>query len=221
MRLILLGAPGAGKGTQAQFICEKFSIPQISTGDMLRAAVKAGTDLGIAAKKIMDAGGLVSDDIIIGLVKDRLTQPDCSKGYLFDGFPRTIPQAQAMKDAGVPIDYVLEIDVPFDAIIDRMSGRRVHPASGRTYHVKFNPPKVAGKDDVTGEALIQRDDDKEDTVRKRLQVYNDQTRPLVEYYSSWATQSSLSDKVKAPAYRKVNGTGSVDNITASIFAVLK
>ena len=221
MRLILLGAPGAGKGTQAQFICEKFSIPQISTGDMLRAAVKAGTDLGIAAKKIMDAGGLVSDDIIIGLVKDRLTQPDCSKGYLFDGFPRTIPQAQAMKDAGVPIDYVLEIDVPFDAIIDRMSGRRVHPASGRTYHVKFNPPKVAGKDDVTGEALIQRDDDKEETVRKRLQVYNDQTRPLVEYYSSWATQSSLSDKVKAPAYRKVNGTGSVDNITASIFAVLK
>ncbi len=220
MRLILLGAPGAGKGTQAQFICEKFSIPQISTGDMLRAAVKAGTDLGIAAKKIMDAGGLVSDDIIIGLVKDRLTQPDCSKGYLFDGFPRTIPQAQAMKDAGVPIDYVLEIDVPFDAIIDRMSGRRVHPASGRTYHVKFNPPKVAGKDDVTGEALIQRDDDKEETVRKRLQVYNDQTRPLVEYYSSWAVQSSLSDKVKAPAYRKVNGTGSVDNITASIFAVL-
>ena len=221
MRLILLGAPGAGKGTQAQFICEKFSIPQISTGDMLRAAVKAGTDLGIAAKKIMDAGGLVSDDIIIGLVKDRLTQPDCSKGYLFDGFPRTIPQAQAMKDAGVPIDYVLEIDVPFDAIIDRMSGRRVHPASGRTYHIKFNPPKVEGKDDVTGEVLIQRDDDKEETVRKRLQVYNDQTRPLVEYYSSWAVQSSLSDKVKAPAYRKVNGTGSVDNITASIFAVLK
>ena len=221
MRLILLGAPGAGKGTQAQFICEKFSIPQISTGDMLRAAVKAGTDLGIAAKKIMDAGGLVSDDIIIGLVKDRLTQPDCSKGYLFDGFPRTIPQAQAMKDAGVPIDYVLEIDVPFDAIIDRMSGRRVHPASGRTYHVKFNPPKVAGKDDVTGEALIQRDDDKEETVRKRLQVYNDQTRPLVEYYSSWASQSSSSDKVKAPAYRKVNGTGNVDDITNSIFVVLK
>ena len=221
MRLILLGAPGAGKGTQAQFICEKFSIPQISTGDMLRAAVKAGTDLGIAAKKIMDAGGLVSDDIIIGLVKDRLTQPDCSKGYLFDGFPRTIPQAQAMKDAGVPIDYVLEIDVPFDAIIDRMSGRRVHPASGRTYHVKFNPPKVEGKDDMTGEALIQRDDDKEETVRKRLQVYNDQTRPLVEYYSSWATQSSPSDKVKAPAYRKVNGTGNVDDITNSIFVVLK
>jgi adenylate kinase len=219
MRLILLGAPGAGKGTQAQFICEKFAVPQISTGDMLRAAVKAGTELGIAAKKIMDAGGLVSDDIIIGLVKDRLTQPDCSKGYLFDGFPRTIPQAQAMKDAGVPIDYVLEIDIPFDAIIDRMSGRRVHPASGRTYHVTFNPPKVEGQDDVTCEALIQRDDDKEETVRKRLQVYNDQTRPLVDYYSTWATQSNAADKVKAPAYRKVSGTGSVDDITASIFAV--
>jgi adenylate kinase len=221
MRLILLGAPGAGKGTQAQFICEKFAIPQISTGDMLRAAVKAGTELGIAAKKIMDSGGLVSDDIIIGLVKDRLTQPDCSKGYLFDGFPRTIPQAQAMKDAGVPIDYVLEIDVPFDAIIDRMSGRRVDPASGRTYHIKFNPPKVAGKDDVTGDPLIQRDDDKEETVRKRLQVYNAQTRPLVEYYSSWATQVNPNDKVKAPAYRKVNGTGNVEAITTSIFDVLK
>jgi len=221
MRLILLGAPGAGKGTQAQFICKQFGIPQISTGDMLRAAVKAGTELGIAAKKIMDAGGLVSDEIIIGLVKDRLTQTDCAKGYLFDGFPRTIPQAQAMKDAGVPIDYVLEIDVPFDAIIDRMSGRRVHPASGRTYHIKFNPPKVADIDDVTGEALIQRDDDKEETVRKRLQVYNDQTRPLVEYYSSWAEQSNDSDKVKAPAYRKVNGTGSVEDITAAIFAELK
>jgi len=221
MRLILLGAPGAGKGTQAQFICEKFGIPQISTGDMLRAAVKAGTELGVAAKKIMDAGGLVSDDIIIGLVKDRLTQPDCSKGYLFDGFPRTIPQAQAMKDAGVPIDYVLEIDVPFDAIIDRMSGRRVHPASGRTYHIKFNPPKVEGKDDVTGDALIQRDDDKEETVRKRLQVYNDQTRPLVDYYSSWAAEANSSDKVKAPAYHKVSGTGSVEDITISIFASLK
>jgi len=221
MRLILLGAPGAGKGTQAQFICEKFAIPQISTGDMLRAAVKAGTELGIAAKKIMDAGGLVSDDIIIGLVKDRLTQPDCSKGYLFDGFPRTIPQAQAMKDAGVPIDYVLEIDVPFDAIIDRMGGRRVHPASGRTYHIKYNPPKVEGKDDVTGEPLIQRDDDKEETVRKRLQVYDDQTRPLVEYYSSWAAQANAADKVKAPAYRKVSGTGSVEDITVSIFAELK
>jgi adenylate kinase len=221
MRLILLGAPGAGKGTQAQFICEKYAIPQISTGDMLRAAVKAGTELGIAAKKIMDSGGLVSDDIIIGLVKDRLTQPDCSKGYLFDGFPRTIPQAQAMKDAGVPIDFVLEIDVPFDAIIDRMSGRRVHPASGRSYHIKFNPPKAEGKDDVTGEPLIQRDDDKEETVRKRLQVYNDQTRPLVEYYSSWAAQANSADKVKAPAYRKISGTGSVDDITASIFAILK
>ena len=221
MRLILLGAPGAGKGTQAQFICEKYAIPQISTGDMLRAAVKAGTELCIAAKKIMDSGGLVSDDIIIGLVKDRLTQPDCSKGYLFDGFPRTIPQAQAMKDAGVPIDFVLEIDVPFDAIIDRMSGRRVHPASGRSYHIKFNPPKAEGKDDVTGEALIQRDDDKEETVRKRLQVYNDQTRPLVEYYSSWAAQANSADKVKAPAYRKISGTGSVDDITASIFAMLK
>jgi adenylate kinase len=221
MRLILLGAPGAGKGTQAQFICEKFAIPQISTGDMLRAAVKAGTELGIAAKKIMDSGGLVSDDIIIGLVKDRLTQPDCSKGYLFDGFPRTIPQAQAMKDAGVPIDYVLEIDVPFDAIIDRMSGRRVHPASGRTYHIKFNPPKATGKDDVTGEDLIQRDDDKEETVRKRLQVYDAQTRPLVDYYSSWAAQANSADKVKAPAYFKVSGTGKVDDITASIFAVLK
>ena len=221
MRLILLGAPGAGKGTQAQFICEKFAIPQISTGDMLRAAVKAGTELGVAAKKIMDAGGLVSDDIIIGLVKDRLTQPDCSKGYLFDGFPRTIPQAQAMKDAGVPIDYVLEIDVPFDAIIDRMGGRRVHPASGRTYHIKYNPPKVEGKDDVTGDALIQRDDDKEETVRKRLQVYDDQTRPLVEYYSSWAAQANAADKVKAPAYRKVSGTGSVEDITTAIFAELK
>jgi len=221
MRLILLGAPGAGKGTQAQFICEKFAIPQISTGDMLRAAVNAGTELGIAAKKIMASGGLVSDDIIIGLVKNRLTQPDCSKGYLFDGFPRTIPQAQAMKDAGVPIDYVLEIDVPFDAIIDRMSGRRVHPASGRTYHIKFNPPKVTGKDDVTGEDLIQRDDDKEETVRKRLQVYDNQTRPLVDYYSSWAAQANSADKVKAPAYRKVSGTGKVDDITASIFAVLK
>jgi adenylate kinase len=221
MRLILLGAPGAGKGTQAQFICERFGIPQISTGDMLRAAVKAGTELGIAAKKIMDSGGLVSDDIIIGLVKDRLTHADCAKGYLFDGFPRTIPQAQAMKDAGVPIDYVLEIDVPFDAIIDRMSGRRVHPASGRTYHIKFNPPKVAGKDDVTGEDLIQRDDDKEETVRKRLQVYNDQTRPLVDYYSSWSNQSDTNDKVKAPAYRKVSGSGKVEDITAAIFAELK
>jgi adenylate kinase len=221
MRLILLGAPGAGKGTQAKFICEKFGIPQISTGDMLRAAVKAGTPLGIEAKKVMDAGGLVSDEIIIGLVKDRLTQADCAKGYLFDGFPRTIPQAQAMKDAGVPIDYVLEIDVPFDAIIDRMSGRRVHVASGRTYHVTFNPPKVAGKDDETGEELIQREDDKEATVRKRLEVYDAQTRPLVEYYSSWANNGDATAKVAAPAYRKVKGTGAVDAITAEVFAALK
>jgi adenylate kinase len=186
---------------------------------MLRAAVKAGTPLGIAAKKIMDAGGLVSDDIIIGLVKDRLTQPDCHKGYLFDGFPRTIPQAQAMRDAAVPIDYVLEIDVPFEAIIERMSGRRVHPASGRTYHVKFNPPKMEGKDDVTGEPLIQRDDDQEATVRKRLQVYTDQTRPLVDYYSKWASEPA-SAGVKAPAYRKVSGTGSVEDITRAIFTAL-
>ncbi len=221
MRLILLGAPGAGKGTQAKFICEKFGIPQISTGDMLRAAVKAGTPLGIEAKKVMDAGGLVSDEIIIGLVKDRLTQADCAKGYLFDGFPRTIPQAQAMKDAGVAIDYVLEIDVPFDAIIDRMSGRRVHVASGRTYHVTFNPPKVAGKDDETGEDLIQREDDKEETVKKRLDVYDAQTRPLVDYYSSWAQNGDPSAKVAAPAYRKVAGTGSVEAITTSVFAALK
>ena len=216
MRLILLGAPGAGKGTQAQFICEKFAIPQISTGDMLRAAVKAGTELGIAAKKIMDAGGLVSDDIIIGLVKDRLTQPDCSKGYLFDGFPRTIPQAQAMKDAGVPIDYVLEIDVPFDAIIDRMSGRRVHPASGRTYHVTFNPPKVEGKDDETGEDLIQREDDNETTVLKRLAVYHEQTEVLVGFYSQLASSGDAS----APKYIKVPGVGSVDGIRDAIFRAL-
>jgi adenylate kinase len=181
MRLILLGAPGAGKGTQANFIKEKFNIPQISTGDMLRAAVKAGTPLGIEAKKVMDAGGLVSDDIIIGLVKDRLKQPDCANGYLFDGFPRTIRQADAMKEAGVGIDYVLEIDVPDEAIIERMSGRRVHQSSGRTYHVKYNPPKVEGKDDITGEMLVQRDDDKEDTVKKRLSVYHDQTEVLVDY----------------------------------------
>ena len=217
MRWILLGAPGAGKGTQAQFICEKFAIPQISTGDMLRAAVKAGTELGIAAKKIMDAGGLVSDDIIIGLVKDRLTQSDCSKGYLFDGFPRTIPQAQAMRDAGVPIDYVLEIDVPFEAIIDRMGGRRVHPASGRTYHIKYNPPKVEGKDDVTGDPLIQRDDDKEDTVKKRLEVYSAQTRPLVDYYASW----SEKEPTLAPRYRAISGQGSVEEITERAFKALQ
>src|SRR6188508_2151838 len=190
MRLILLGPPGAGKGTQAQFIREKFGIPQISTGDMLRAAVKAGTPLGVAAKKIMDAGQLVSDDIIIGLVKERLKLPDCAKGYLFDGFPRTIPQAEAMRDASVVIDYVLEIDVPAEEIIVRMSGRRAHLASGRTYHVKFNPPKVAGKDDVTGEPLVQRDDDREETVKKRLDVYQAQTRPLVEFYGRWGASGS-------------------------------
>jgi len=216
MRLILLGAPGAGKGTQANFIKEKYNIPQISTGDMLRAAVKAGTPLGIEAKKVMDAGGLVSDDIIIGLVKDRLKQPDCANGYLFDGFPRTIPQADAMKDAGVAIDYVLEIDVPDSEIVERMSGRRVHPASGRTYHVKFNPPKVAGKDDVTGEDLIQRDDDKEDTVKKRLQVYHDQTEVLVGYYNQWAA----SGQPGAPKYRKIAGVGPVEAIRDKAFAAL-
>ncbi|WP_101046793.1 adenylate kinase [Macromonas nakdongensis] len=216
MRLILLGAPGAGKGTQANFICQKYGIPQISTGDMLRAAVKAGTPLGLEAKKVMDAGGLVSDDLIINLVKDRIAQADCANGFLFDGFPRTIPQADAMKAAGVKLDYVLEIDVPFDAIVERMSGRRSHPASGRTYHVKFNPPKVAGVDDVTGEALVQRDDDKEETVKKRLDVYSAQTRPLVDYYSNWAK----ADPLAAPQYRAINGTGSVEDITARAFAAL-
>ncbi|CAG4883859.1 adenylate kinase [Georgfuchsia toluolica] len=216
MRLILLGPPGAGKGTQANFIKEKFGIPQISTGDMLRAAVKAGTQLGIEAKKIMDAGGLVSDDIIIGLVKDRLKEPDCASGYMFDGFPRTIPQADAMKDADVKIDFVLEIDVPDADIILRMSGRRVHLASGRTYHVKFNPPKVAGNDDVTGEALIQRDDDKEETVRKRLAVYHSQTKPLVEYYSKWAAVGDAN----APKYRKISGQGRVEDVRDSAFAAL-
>ncbi len=216
MRLILLGAPGAGKGTQATFICQKYGIPQISTGDMLRAAVKAGTPLGLQAKAVMDAGGLVSDDLIINLVKDRIAQSDCAQGFLFDGFPRTIPQAEAMKAAGVKLDYVLEIDVPFDAIIERMSGRRSHPASGRTYHVKFNPPKVAGQDDVTGEPLVQRADDQEETVKKRLQVYSDQTRPLVDYYSGWAKQ----DPTAAPKYRAIQGTGSVEEITARAFAAL-
>ncbi len=216
MRLILLGAPGAGKGTQATFICQKFGIPQISTGDMLRAAVKAGTPLGLQAKAVMDAGGLVSDDLIINLVKERIAQPDCAKGFLFDGFPRTIPQADAMKSAGVKIDYVLEIDVPFEAIIERMSGRRSHPASGRTYHVKFNPPKVEGKDDVTGEPLIQRDDDKEETVKKRLDVYSAQTRPLVDYYASWAK----ADAGNAPKYRAISGMGTVDEITARAFGAL-
>ena len=216
MRLILLGAPGAGKGTQAAFICKQFGIPQISTGDMLRAAVKAGTPLGVKAKAVMDSGALVSDDIIIGLVKERIAEPDCAKGFLFDGFPRTIPQADAMKAAGVKLDYVLEIDVPFDSIIERMSGRRSHPASGRTYHVTFNPPKVDGKDDVTGEPLVQRDDDKEDTVKKRLQVYSDQTRPLVDYYSGWAK----ADPAAAPKYRAINGLGNVDEITARALAAL-
>jgi adenylate kinase len=216
MRLILLGAPGAGKGTQANYIKEKFSIPQISTGDMLRAAVKAGTELGIAAKKVMDAGGLVSDDIIIGLVKERLKQADCANGYLFDGFPRTTPQADAMKDAGVAIDFVLEIDVPDSAIVERMSGRRVHPASGRTYHVKFNPPKVEGKDDETGEELVQRDDDKEETVKKRLTVYHDQTEVLLSYYGDWAKSGAAG----APKYRKIAGVGSVEAIRDAAFAAL-
>ena len=217
MRLILLGPPGAGKGTQANFIKETFGIPQISTGDMLRAAVKAGTPLGLEAKKVMDAGGLVSDDIIIGLVKDRLQQDDCKSGYMFDGFPRTLPQADAMKDAGVAIDFVLEIDVPDAEIVERMSGRRAHLASGRTYHVKYNPPKVEGKDDVTGEDLVQRDDDKEETVKKRLDVYHSQTKPLVEYYSTWAA----SGDAKAPKVRKISGLGAVDAITANAFAALK
>jgi len=217
MRLILLGPPGAGKGTQATFIKEAFGIPQISTGDMLRAAVKAGTPLGLAAKKIMDTGGLVSDDIIIGLVRDRLEQPDCGKGYLFDGFPRPIPQAEAMKNAGVPIDYVLEIDVPDSAIIERMSGRRVHVASGRTYHVKFNPPKVQGKDDVTGDELIQRDDDREETVKNRLAVYHAQTEPLVAYYNDWAATGDS----RAPKYRKVNGLASVDAVRDASIGALR
>jgi len=216
MRLILLGPPGAGKGTQANFIREKYGIAQISTGDMLRAAVKAGTPLGLPAKKVMEAGQLVSDDIIVGLVSERLQQPDCKRGYLFDGFPRTIPQADALKRAGVPIDYVLEIDVPDEEIIARMSGRRVHPASGRTYHVRFNPPKVAGKDDVTSEPLVQRDDDREETVRKRLEVYRAQTRPLVDYYGRWAA----SGEPRAPRYRKISGLGPVEQIKRRVFAAL-
>ncbi len=217
MRLILLGPPGAGKGTQAAFVTEVYGIPQISTGDMLRCAVKAGTPLGLAAKKVMDSGALCSDDIIIDLVLDRLKQPDCAHGYLFDGFPRTIPQAEAMKNALVRLDYVLEIDVPDAFIVERMSGRRVHPASGRTYHVKFNPPNVAGRDDVTGEPLIQRDDDKEETVLKRLAVYHQQTEPLVAYYDKW----SASGDPNAPKYRKVDGMGPVEAIRARVFAALK
>jgi len=216
MRLILLGPPGAGKGTQAGFITERYGIPQISTGDMLRAAIRAGTPLGLAAKQVMDAGQLVSDDIIIGLVKDRLAQPDCAKGYLLDGFPRTIAQADALKDNGVAIDHVLEVDVDDAEIITRMSGRRVHAASGRTYHVKFNPPKVEGIDDVSGEPLIQRDDDKIETVQKRLQVYRQQTLPLVEYYSKWAAAGGAG----APRYHKLMGVGSVDDIRAKVFATL-
>lgn len=216
MKLILLGAPGAGKGTQAAFICQKYGIPQISTGDMLRAAVKAGTPLGLQAKSVMEAGGLVSDELIINLVKERIAQPDCANGFLFDGFPRTIAQADAMKDAGVKLDHVLEIDVPFDAIIERMSGRRSHPASGRTYHIKFNPPKVEGKDDVTGEPLVQRDDDKEETVKKRLDVYSQQTRPLVDYYRNWAAQDSAA----APKYSAISGIGTVEEITARALQAL-
>jgi adenylate kinase len=220
VRLILLGAPGAGKGTQASFIKEKFGIPQISTGDMLRAAVKAGTPLGLEAKRYMDAGELVTDELIINLVKERLQAPDCANGYLFDGFPRTLPQAEAMKEAGVPIDYVLEIDVPFDAIIDRMSGRRTHPASGRTYHVKFNPPKVEDKDDVTGEPLIHRDDDMEETVKKRLDVYVAQTKPLVDYYNQWARRGA-ENGLTAPQYRRVSGVGKVDEIRTRVFSMLE
>jgi adenylate kinase len=216
MRLILLGAPGAGKGTQATFICQQFGIPQISTGDMLRAAVKAGTPIGLQAKAVMESGGLVSDELIINLVKERIAQSDCAHGFLFDGFPRTLPQADAMKAAGVKLDYVLEIDVPFEAIIDRMSGRRSHPASGRTYHVTFNPPKVAGHDDVTGEPLVQRADDQEETVKKRLDVYSAQTRPLVDYYSAWATQ----DPLVAPKYRAISGMGDVADITARAMKAL-
>ncbi len=217
MRVILLGAPGAGKGTQAQFIKDEFSIPQISTGDMLRAAVKEGTPLGLEAKKVMDAGGLVSDDIITGLVKERIKQADCANGFLFDGFPRTIPQAQALVDAAINIDFVVEIDVDDEEIIERLSGRRVHPASGRVYHTRYNPPREEGKDDVTGEALVQRDDDKEGTVRKRLEVYKDQTRPLVDFYQDLAAK----DPATAPRYVRVAGVGSVDDIRQRVMAALQ
>ncbi len=213
MKIILLGGPGAGKGTQAGFITKQYGIPQISTGDMLRAAIKAGTPMGLAAKKVMDEGKLVSDDIIIGLVKDRIQAPDCEKGCLFDGFPRTLAQADALRSSGVVIDAVVEINVPDQEIIKRMSGRRVHLASGRTYHVVFNPPKVEGKDDETGEDLIQRDDDQEETVRERLSVYHEQTAPLVDYYSEW----SVSKEDEAPAYIKVDGVGSVTDIRDKVF----
>ena len=218
MRIILLGPPGAGKGTQATFIKEHFNIPQISTGDMLRAAVKAGTPLGVEAKKVMEAGQLVSDALIINLVKDRLQGDDCKNGYLFDGFPRTLPQADALKDAHVAIDFVLEIDVPAEEIITRISGRRVHQDSGRTYHVVFNPPKVEGIDDVTGEPLILRDDDKEEVVRKRLDVYQEQTRPLIDYYGDWAKSTVAAD---VPQYRKISGLGTVDEIRGRILDALK
>lgn len=216
MKLILLGGPGAGKGTQAAFITEKYGIPQISTGDMLRAAVKAGSAMGLAAKKVMDAGGLVSDDIILGLITERLKQPDCANGFLLDGFPRTLPQAEALRAQGVELDFVLEIDVSDEEIIRRMSGRRVHPGSGRTYHVVFNPPKVEGKDDATGEPLIQRDDDKEETVRKRLAIYHSQTQPLIEYYSKWSDSGAKG----APKHCKVSGVGSLDSIRTAVFAAL-
>jgi len=217
MRLILLGPPGAGKGTQSAYLSKHYGIPQISTGDMLRAAVKAGTPLGTAAKKVMDSGALVSDDIIIGLVKERLKEPDCAQGYLFDGFPRTIPQAEAMRDAGVRVDYVLEIDVPAADIVERMSGRRAHLASGRTYHVKFNPPRAEGRDDVTGEPLVQRDDDREETVQKRLEVYQAQTRPLVDFYGRWAAAGAAG----APPYRKISGLGPVEEIRARAISALR
>jgi adenylate kinase len=217
MRLILLGGPGAGKGTQAAFIAAKFGIPQISTGDMLRAAVRAGTPLGIAAKTIMDSGKLVSDDLIIELVKERITRADCQNGFLFDGFPRTIPQAKAMRDAGVKLDYVVEIAVPDAVIIERLSGRRVHPPSGRTYHVIFNPPKVAGKDNVTGEDLIHRDDDREETVARRLEVYRVQTKPLVDYYAAWAA----SGDARAPRLVSIAGVGEVEEISDRICAALQ
>lgn len=216
MRLILLGGPGAGKGTQANYIKEKYKIPQISTGDMLRAAVKAGTELGLKAKKIMDEGGLVSDDLIIGLVKDRIKEADCQNGFLLDGFPRTIPQAEAMKQAGINVDYVVEVAVDDEEIVKRMSGRRAHLASGRTYHVLYNPPKVAGKDDLTGEDLVQRDDDKEETVRKRLHVYHAQTEPLIDYYSKWADQGESH----APKYIHIKGIGKVEEIRDAVFKAL-